>query len=279
MKKVISIFILGAIILSLPSCKGESANNNSMPESTNFNASSQPTEGFVLQETVAETKTSMSSEASVQKNSTETSSSVAAGSIEEINTVIENDISNTVAILTSEYEQLETEINTYDMYIQNTNKVETFYNMINDENKDLCIRMQEYAVIYAEKILSSNISIDDKYDEFDELYDNIYDEGGDNIYNEIYDGLLDDMYDLFYDGVLDDGYDEAPYKEWSKASSQEYDWWSETSSDVYDQWSDFQSDVYDFWSDIRDELWNNNVDKAEEVLSDYKDDVAKLRAK
>ncbi len=277
MKKVISIFILGAIILSLPSCKGESANNNSVSESTNFTENSQPTEEPMVQETVAETKTPVTSETSVQENSTGTSSLVKAGSIEELNTVIENDISNTVAILTSEYEQLETEINTYDMYIENTNKVETFYNMINDENKNLCIRMQEYAVSYAEKILSSNISIDDKYDEFDELYDNIYDEGGDNIYDEIYDGLLDDMYDLFYDGVLDDGYDEAPYKEWSKASSQEYDWWSETSSDVYDQWSDFQSDVYDFWSDIRSELWDNDIDKAKEVLTDYKADVNKLR--
>lgn len=85
------------------------------------------------------------------------------------------------------------------------------------------------------------------------------------------------MYDTFYNGILDDAYDDAPYDEWSDARSDEYDWWSDTRSDVYDEWSDFRSDVYDFWSDMRSELWDDDIEKAENKLKDFKEDIEKQK--
>ncbi len=264
MKKVISILFAGLFLISLCSCNGEISD-------TNADLSPQSTETSANNQSAVET--------SAQNTTSETEAAVTAGSTEELNEIIAADISDTVAALEADYKKLEDEITTYDTYIDNTDKAEAFYTKVNEENKNLCIRLQEYAASYAEKILASDISNDDKYGEMDDLYDNIYDDGGDSVYDGIYDGVLEDMYDLFYDGVLDDGYDEVSYKEWSKARSQEYDWWSDTRSDVYEQWSDFRSDVYEFWSDIRDELWDNDVDKAEEVISDYKEDIAKLKDK
>ena len=129
--------------------------------------------------------------------------------------------------------------------------------------------MREYSINYAEAIMASDKSNDDKYKDFEKLYDCIYDDAGNDIYDEIYDGILDDIYDDFYDGILDDAYDNgAPYDEWSDARS-----------DVYDEWSDFRSDVYDFWSDMRSELWDDDIERAEEKIADFRKDIEKIKSK
>lgn len=142
--------------------------------------------------------------------------------------------------------------------VENTDKVEAFYKQVCGDTQNLCIRMREYSINYAEAIMASDKSNDDKYKDFEELYDCIYDDAGDDIYDEIYDGILDDIYDDFYDGILDDAYDNgAPY----------------------DEWSDFRSDVYDFWSDMRSELWDDDIERAEEKIVDFQEDVEKLKNK
>lgn len=199
---------------------------------------------------------------------------------DELNEVVSTDVENTISAIKSDYEKLVTEIVTYEKYLENTDKIEAFYNQVYEDAKSLCIRMREYSINYAEEIMASDKSNDDKYKDFEELYDCIYDDAGDDIYDEIYDGILDDIYDDFYDGILDDAYDNgAPYDEWSDARSDEYDWWSDARSDVYDEWSDFRSDVYDFWSDMRSELWDDNIERAEEKIVDFREDVEKIKSK
>lgn len=199
---------------------------------------------------------------------------------DELNEVVSTDVENTISAIKSNYEKLVTEIDTYEKYLENTDKIEAFYKQVYEDTKSLCIRMREYSINYAEEIMASDKSNDDKYKDFEELYDCIYDDAGDDIYDEIYDGILDDIYNDFYDGILDDAYDNgAPYDEWSDARSDEYDWWSETRSDVYDEWSDFRSDVYDFWSDMRSELWDDDIERAEEKIVDFREDVEKIKSK
>lgn len=199
---------------------------------------------------------------------------------EELNEAVSTDVDNTISAIKSEYEKLVTGIDTYEKYLENTDKVEAFYKQVYDDTQNLCIRMCEYSINYAEAIMASDKSNDDKYKDFEELYDCIYDDAGDDIYNEIYDGILDDIYDDFYDGILDDAYDNGvPYDEWSDARSNEYDWWSDARSDIYDEWSDFRSYVYDFWSDMRSELWDDNIERAEEKIVDFQKDIEKLKSK
>ena len=198
----------------------------------------------------------------------------------DINEVVTADIENTVASIKAEYEKLVTEIDTYDKYLENTEKMEAFYKLICEENRLLCIRMREYSVAYAKEIMASDKSNDEKYDDLDELYDCIYDDAGDDIFDEIYDNILDDIFDDFYDGILDDAYDNgAPYAEWSDARSDEYHRWSDARSDVYSAWSDFRSDVYGFWSDMRSALWKDDIEKAEKEIEDFKTDIEKLKSK
>lgn len=193
---------------------------------------------------------------------------------------VSTDVDNTISAMKAEYEKIITDIDTYEKYLENTDKVEAFYKQIYEDTKQLCIRMREYSLNYAKTIMASDKSNDDKYKDFEKLYDCIYDDAGDDIYDGIYDGILDDIYDDFYDGILDDAYDNgAPYDEWSGARSDEYGWWSDARSDVYDEWSDFRSDVYDFWLDVRSELWDDDVERAEEKIEDFQEDIEKLKSK
>ena len=199
---------------------------------------------------------------------------------EELDEVVTVDIENTVASIKTEYEKLVMEIDTYDKYLENTEKMEAFYKLVCEENRLLCIRMREYSAAYAKEIMASDKSNDEKYDDLEELYDCIYDDAGDDIFDEIYDNILDDIFDDFYDGLLDDAYDNgAPYAEWSDARSDEYHRWSDARSDVYSDWSDFRSDVYGFWSDMRSALWKDDIEKAEKEIEDFQADIEKLKSK
>lgn len=187
------------------------------------------------------------------------------------------EVDETIADLNSEYEKLIADINTYDEYKKNKKKVEEYYAEVTKTSEDLCIRLREYSINYAQLIISSGKSSEDMYDDLEEIYEAIYEDAGDKVYDEIYDGVLDDMYESFYDGVVGDGYDYAPYDEWYDTLSDEYDLWSDTLSGVYDIWSDFGSDIYDFWSDLGSDLWNNDINKAKETINSYQEEVAELK--
>lgn len=262
-RKICTLLLLGSCLFSISACGTKSASD----DIGNVQNSSQPEEPLQNRDT-EEPKDNTGNTAKKQTG------------FEELNEVVSTDVENTVSAIESEYEKLVTEIDTYEKYLENTDKVESFYKQVYEDTKNLCIRMREHSINYAEKIMASDKSNDDKYKDFEELYDCIYDDAGEDIYDEIYDGILDDIYDDFYNGILHDAYDNnISYDEWSNVCSNEYDWWSDTHSDVYDEWSDFRSDVYDFWSDMRSELWDDDIERAREKIIDFQEDIEKLKNK
>lgn len=228
----------------------------------------------------AETTEKQDAESKTDAPKEEETKAPSANTDGDLDDIVIKGVEDTVAALNAEYEGLKAEIDTYAEYLDNTDKMEAFYAKIRDTNYSLCVRMYEYSLNYAESIVNSDMSNDDKYDELEELYDSIYDDAGNEIYDGIYDGILDDMYEDFYDGLLDDAYDNeeySEYSEWSDARSDEYEWWSDTRSKVYEDWSDMRSDIYEFQSDLRGELWSDDIDKALEKIEDFREDVEKLK--
>lgn len=223
------------------------------------------------------TKPTFDNSISTKNEENEINTDIKATSLDELENLVVKDVENTIDTLKKTYEELTTKIDTYDKYKEHKNEVKSFYSLVVVTNKNLSIRLREYALIYAELILKSDDLVDDKYEEMENLYDVVYDDAGDDVYDEIYDGILDDIYKRYYDGILDDAYDTVEYDEWSDLHSDEYDWWSDASSDVYDDWSDFRSDVYDFWSDVRGELWDKDIEKAIDIKEDFKSDINKLK--
>lgn len=264
MKKIISALLAAVAVFQFSACSNSNNTENTIENDIDSNI-----------ETTAETR---QRQTTVQTSETKKASSEKSDDpIEELSNIVEKDVEDTLDALYSEYEQIKSEIDTYDKYLSNTDKMEAFYEKVYDVHKSLCIRMREYSIDYVNIIINSDMSTKDMYNELDELYDNIYDDAGDDIYDGVYDGILDDLYDDYYDGILDIDYDDIDnYKEWSTTHSDEYKLWSHTRSDVYSDWSDFRSDVYSFWSDIRSAIWNDNMERAMKKIEKFQKDIDKL---
>ncbi len=276
MRRILSLLLAIMMILSLSACsekQPEQITGNEQPQSTKESVDSEIDNGKVPTTDTSASTTESDSEIDNGKMPTVETS---ANTIEELEIAIAKDVEDTVNALNNEWQALSATINSYDDYVKNAEKVEAFYDKINYEAEQVFIRLQQYAVKYAELIMSSDISNDDKYDAFDDLNDCIYDDAADDLNDDIYDGLLDDMQDALYYDILDDSDDADDYSEWYDVRSDEYENWYDTRSDVYENWYDTRSDVYDFCYDMRGELWSDDIEKAEKALADYKEDVEKL---
>lgn len=201
-----------------------------------------------------------------------------ARTLEELESAIKEDLGKRIEKLNKEVEDFLVEIDTYEKYSTNIDKVKAFYGNIITKTDILCVGVREYCVTYAELILKSDKSFDDKYDDFEELYDVVYDDAREEVYDEIYDHIFDELYDALYDDIMDEAYDNLPYEKWSDIKSAEYDLWSDSKSEVYDIWSDCGSDIYDFWSDMRSEMYQKDTERAEKKLEKYKKDLEELYA-
>lgn len=229
-----------------------------------------------------QTESSITEKKKIETYTTEKSNETeAASDSNDLSDIITSEINKTAEALTAEYESLKTEVDDYEKFLSSTDKIEEFYASVYNANHDLCIMLCEYSLDYAEMTVNSDMSSDEKYDELEELYDSIYDDGGEEIYDVIYDGVLEDVYDDFYDGLLDDAYDDekySDYSEWSDARSEEYKRWSSTRSDVYKDWTGIRSDIYKFISDIRSEIWDDDIKRANKKIDDFREDVEDLKA-
>ena len=270
MKQNKKIIIFALALIGLTGCTQDTT-------TTTDNSSSIVTnEETITDNSVNETKIS---ESSIEAASSEIKTATEQSEIEELNSIVENDIENTINALVSEYDQLANDIDTYEKYVKSTDKIDNFYSKIEQTNEDLCLRMYDYSLSYAELIINSNKAFDEKYDDFEELFDVIYDDGGDDIFDGIYDGVLDDMFDTFYDDILGDYDDYAFDKNWYDVRSNEYKKWSSTRSNVYDFWSDFRSDVYDFYSDMRSEMYSEDTERANKKVTKFKEKKEKILQK
>lgn len=201
---------------------------------------------------------------------------VSPTSLDELESEILKDVEGTIDGLKADWEELKSEIDTYEKYSNNTDKVEEFYEKINDSTEQVCIRLQKYTARYAELILSSNMSISEKREAFDDLLACIYDDASNELLNGIYEELLGDMQDTFYDGVLSDSNVVDSYLEWYNIHINEYQNWYNTSIDVYRTWYDTTIDIYSFYNDMTIELFTNDVEGAKEKLKDFEEDIEKL---
>lgn len=188
------------------------------------------------------------------------------------------DVENSVLTLKSEMETLVAEVDSFNKYVENADRMESFYTNVCNDSSLLRICLMEHAVIYAEFIMNSDEDFDDKYDNLDELYDIVYEDAGDAFYDSIYDGILEDMYDVFYDELLDDAYDTVPYAEWLNARSNEYEWWLEARSDTYEIWLDTRSDIYEFWLDLRSAAFEKDANEVTEIIDNFKENIENLKS-
>lgn len=199
------------------------------------------------------------------------------GSIEDVETTVENHVSECIQLLGTEWTVISTEIDTYSEYVEKVEEIEAFHSRVEDVTDQILAMICEYGISYAELIMQSDLSNREKYKAFEDLKDCIYDDACELVKDDIYDGILADIKEYYYEGIIYDEKDNIKYSEWSDVRSDAYDWWSDARSEVYGNWSDIRSDIYSFWSDIRSELYSDDEESAMEELQDFRDKVAKMR--
>lgn len=262
-KRILILWMIVCMMLSVVACGNEgvisSEDSESKVEESNATSESEKTDD-------ASEKTDSATEDDVV-------------GLEKLKENLMSDVEDVINALYAEYEILCKSVDTYEKYLENTETVKVFYEKINKETTDLCILLREYSVDYANEILASDATYDEKYDDFELVFDDIYEDAGDEIFDEIYDGILDEAFDDFYDGIIGDAYDISQYKTWVEVRSNEYEMWLECRSDVYKTWLDCRSDVYDFFLDMRKETWSNDIERAREKLEDFVEDINKLSDK
>lgn len=250
MKKIMSFVLLVSLIVTLTAC----GNSNSSSKSDD------------QQETTKE-----------ESNDKEVVlPDIPTMTLEELEEKINTDTQAVIEKLNNEKNQLFNEVNTYELYTSQLDKVNAFYETVLQETTQLGIQLREYSLMYAQIVLNNEEGYDEKYDQLDGIYDYIYNDAGKDMY-DIYDVLLGEMYDQYYDGILDDAYDYVEYDEWSDYRSDEYDIWSDTRSDVYDEWSDMRSDIYDFSSDLRSDVYDHDDKRIQKGLLDFYEDLLSLK--
>ena len=258
-KKIVNSLLILAFVLSTAACSSQPTTNTGTPADSTHESNSQK------------------NNVTTDTDSTNVTETVVASSLEELETIVLKDVEDSIASLAVKKDQLAAEIDSFEKYVGNEDKIKGFYDEICTETLHLEICLMEYSVIYAEFIMNSDKDFDDKYDDLDELYNVVYEDAGDVIYDEIYDGILDEMYDLFYDGILDEAYDSVPYEKWLDDCSDEYEMWLDACSECYEIWLDTRSDIYEFWLEMRSATFGKDAEEINEAIMDFKEDIEDLK--
>lgn len=276
MKKITAILLTIAMLLSLAACGTET------PQSTETQPGASSTEGFAADPS-AETMETSSSE-TVPPESTEKAIDYSYNidlngitALDELEARIEEHLAATITSLNSKWEALAAEIDTYEKYVENAERVSGFYQTVIAETDQMCIMLYEYSAAYARMILDSDMSADDKYDTIEGINDCLYEDACDEINDKIYEGILDDMNDFFYEGILNDAQDDVDYSNWYDVCSDEYNQWYDTSTEVYGLYYDAASEIYSFYYDMASELYSRDFERAEKVYERFLEKIAKAK--
>ena len=201
----------------------------------------------------------------------------AAATVDELETTVDNHVSECIQALNSEWAALSETIATYDKYVESVDQIEEFHTHIEDASNQILVMICKYGISYAELIMQSDSSSKDKYNDFEDLKDCIYEDACEQVKDDIYDGIIEDIKEYYYAGIIEDAKDYVKYSDWSDARGDAYSWWSDARGEVYGAWSDTRGDVYSFCSDMRGELFVGDIERSNEVLQKFKEKVEKMK--
>lgn len=202
---------------------------------------------------------------------------ISVSTMDELEEFIDQDVDEVISGLLEEYETIKATLEDFDAYQANPTMTEDFYNKTVTEIDGLSLRLREYAMKYAEIIMTSEDDYSDKYDDLEDIYDEVYEDAAEEIYDKIYDDLLDDMYDDIYEGIIDDAYDNVSYSVWDEARSAEYSMWDEARSEIYSMYDATRSDIYHFYDRMRSHTYKKDDAKIDKDMAKFQKKINKLK--
>lgn len=195
----------------------------------------------------------------------------------EFKTVVKGHVSECVQALEAEWKALSADIDTFDKFMNNSQKIKDFHKKTEESAHLLLVMICDYGIRYAEMIMQSDSLTKEKYQSFDGFRKCIYEDACEIVKEDIYEGLLKDIKAYYYDGIINDAKGDVQYSDWSDARGDAYSWWSDARGEVYSDWSDTRGNIYSFFSGIRSELYSGDITEANEELEDFKKEVNRFR--
>ena len=161
MKKKIAIILAILTLTSITACGQSNGNNSSSKTESSYSSSdNSKSEKSSHKESTSNTEdTTLVEETTKKPESSSTKKDVST--LDGIEAAVSEDVENTISGLEKEFDSLKSEIDTYDKYLQNTSEIEDFYNKIVKTNEDVCIRLYEYALEYANIVVNDYAALED----------------------------------------------------------------------------------------------------------------------
>lgn len=281
MKRTLSILLLAVMMLSLAACAGNApaskTQDNNASQTEQSVRSNEGSETYSGSNEVSQSAQASSSNENIASDTSFQIDLTGITTLNELEMRMNKQLEDSIESLDLRWEELKQEVDSYEVYCDNSETVSTFYLTIAEKTKQMCIMLYEYSTAYARMVLDSDLSADDKYNAIGGINDCLYEDACDKIHDEVYESLLNDMNDYFYEGILDDAEDDVDYSAWYDVCSDEYEQWYDTSSEVYSLYYDASSDIYSFYYDMSSALYNQDSDRAEKVYERFLRKIEKAK--
>ena len=135
-KKIVNLLLILAFVLSTAACSSQPTTNTGTPTDSINGSNNQ--QNNVTTDT--------------DSNDVDITETVVASSLEELETIVLKDVEDSIASLATKKNQLASEIDSFEKYVENGDKIKGFYDDICTETLRLEICLMEYSVVYAEFI-------------------------------------------------------------------------------------------------------------------------------
>ena len=148
MKKIIALLLTIVMLLSLAACGTETSQS---PETQPGASSAEGPATAPSTETMEPFPGATTPPESKDKPAEYSYSIDLTGvtTLEELEARIEEHLVSTIASLNEQWEALATEIDTYEKYVENAERVSEFYETVIAETEQMCIMLYEYSAAYA----------------------------------------------------------------------------------------------------------------------------------
>lgn len=196
-------------------------------------------------------------------------------STEEFDTIVMNQVFECILALNNEWISLSNDINTYDKYSKDSDKVEDLYNHLADASESILVMIQKYGISYAKLVLESKSSSEDKYNDIEDFSYCIYEDACGMVEDKIYNCILGQMKDYYYNGMLKNAKNDEDFDDWSVVYNNDSRRWSKAYNKVGAKVLLARSDIKNYYKRLRDALAGNDINEANKALQDFIRDVEK----
>ena len=179
---------------------------------------------------------------------------------QEVIDAINKEADTMISTLEKEYTSSPSQIDSYEAYIQNADRIAEWYATMNETTKEFFTGMEKYYEAYYRMMLDTCKNNDELKDSLELFYEEVYEGTFEDLYKKLYEGLFKDIYEDIYEDVLSKADDIVSYDELYSSCSTFYDAWYDAGSTCYDTWYNGLSRFYSIWSAMYGSIYDGNRD-------------------